>query len=57
MISPVPLGHSTRFSNAENDSRQPVAEERWSRRKSVLFTASASALSWFVIANPFIIFG
>lgn len=57
MTTPYSTGHSALFDYGTGHSGALArgADERWSRRKSFLFIAGASILSWLLIASPFFI--
>jgi len=57
MTAPASISHPG-FCGERNDlARSRPSDERWSPRKSILFIAAVSALSWLLIASPFVFLG
>ncbi len=57
MTTPLSINHPGFCRDQKSVSAGSASGEKWSRGKSVLFIASASALSWLLIASPFILLG
>ncbi len=57
MTAPISSGGSAVYRDAANRTASAMAEKKWRRRNSALFIAGASALSWLLVASPFIIWG